>query len=590
MVWEAAPIAVVLWAVVLLVQAMLPVALVYLTRSLVDGLMRLVGGSLNDPLVVVIPAVLLGAVMLATELLRGLSSYISTVQGGLLQDRVLSRIHRQAVDLELAFYERPDFYDHLHRARAEAGHRPLALMKSLGGLVQHGLTLVAMCAVLVSLGPIVPLILVASTLPAFYVVMRYGRRQYAWRREVTEKERRASYFSFLLTARESAPEVRLFGLGGSFQAAFDTTRTWLRRGECRLARQHLIAELAGGLVALGMTGGVMAWMVWRAWQGEVTLGELAMFYQAFQQGQKMMRSMLTQVGQLYQNSLFVGNLFEYLDLEPVIVSPPDPIPFPCPIRDGFRLDNVSFEYPGSTRPALQSLDLQIPTGRIVAIVGANGAGKTTLTKLLCRFYDPTGGCVTLDGVDLREFSLEQLRRSITVLFQSPMRYSATVSENIAWSAPYAEPGPDEIRRAAQAAGVNATIERLPAGYDQLLGKWFQDGAELSVGQWQRIALARAFLRQAGLIILDEPTSAMDPWAEAEWLQRFRSLVIDRAALIITHRFTTAMHADVIHVMERGAIVESGNHGELLDQDCRYAQAWQAQMLAARSCASHAGVV
>ena len=246
-------------------------------------------------------------------------------------------------------------------------------------------------------------------------------------------------------------------------------------------------------------------------------------------------------------------------------------------RNRLRFRQVTFRYPGSTRAALHDFDLTIPTGKIVAIVGANGAGKSTLVKLLCRLYDPEGGCIELDGVDIRDLSIQDLRRFITVLFQEPVRYHATARQNIAFGDLSLESKAGVIEMAARNAGAHEVIARLPEGYEALLGKWFVNGNELSAGEWQRLALARALLRQAQMIVLDEPTSFMDSWAEADWAARFRTLVGGRTALVITHRFTTAMCADVIHVMQQGRIVESGSHAELLAQSGLYAESWTAQM-------------
>jgi ATP-binding cassette subfamily B protein len=297
-----------------------------------------------------------------------------------------------------------------------------------------------------------------------------------------------------------------------------------------------------------------------------------------------MRTLLGNVGQIYTNSLFVGNLFEFLSLEPQVVDPPEPLPAPSVLKEGIRFREVTFRYPESERVALQDFNLTIPAGKIVAIVGDNGAGKSTLVKLLCRFYDPEAGRIELDGTDIRDLSIKQLRRLLTVLFQFPINYHATVAQSIAKGDLQAQLSVAEIEAAARGAGAHEFIARLPQGYDTLLGKWFAKGTNLSGGELQRIALARAFVRQAQIIILDEPTSAMDPWAEADWLDRFRTLGNGRTAIVITHRFTLAMRADMIHVMRNGQIVESGSHDELLAQGSFYAQSWKTQMQASPSLA------
>jgi len=358
-------------------------------------------------------------------------------------------------------------------------------------------------------------------------------------------------------------------------------RRRLRTERFQLAKRESVAELGASVIALLITGGALTWMAWRAMHGLVTLGDLALIYAALNQGQRLMRSLLENVGQLYANSLFLGNLFEFLALEPLITEPsPAQAKIPHELNDEIRFEHVSFRYPESQRRALDDFNLTVPAGQIVAIVGPNGAGKSTLIKLLCRFYDPETGCIKLDNADLKAIPTQHLRRLITVLFQQPVHYNVNVSENIEFGDLRHEPDVREVEAAVAAAGAEGIVSRLPQGYRSLLGRWFSGGTELSVGEWQRIALARAFLRRAPIMILDEPTSALDPWAEADWLQRFRSLAVGRTAVIITHRFTTAMHADVIHVLEEGRIVESGSHYQLLQRNGRYAESWAKQTTAA----------
>ncbi len=579
LVWAAARGWTIAWAVLLVVQGLLPVATVTLTRSLVDSLVAIMGagGAWETIRPTLVLAGLMAGVMLVTQLLGSATGQIRTAQSELVRDHITALIHRKSIAVDLAFYDSPDYYDHLHRARIEGSYRPVALLESMGGLLQNGITLVAMGAVLIPYGPWLPFALLFSTLPAFYVVLRHNLRQHQWRLRTTADERRAWYYYWLLTAREAAAEIRLFRLGDHFQAAYQTLRRRLRGERLQLAKDQGLAELGAGFTALLVTGGAMAWMVWRALQGLASLGDLALFYQAFNQGQGLMRSLLGSVGRIYSNSLFLGNLFEFLELEPQVVDPSQPSPAPSPLKEGIRFRQVTFRYPGSERAALQDLNLTIPAGQIVAIVGPNGAGKSTLIKLLCRLYDPQAGHIELDGVDLHDLQIEELRRRITVLFQEPVHYNATVAENIGVGDLAATPSAAEIEAAAQAAGADEPIARLPQGYDTMLGKMFAGGTDLSVGEWQRVALARAFLRQAPIVVLDEPTGAMDSWAEANWLRRFRRLASGRTGMIITHRFTTAMYADIIHVMHDGRIVESGNHHELLAQGGRYAQSWTAQM-------------
>jgi ATP-binding cassette subfamily B protein len=579
LIWRATPGWTLTWIILLIIQGLLPVATVYLTRLLVDSLVAIVGqkGAWDSIRPSLMWIALMALVFLAKELLRGVSSYIRINQSEWVRDYITGLIHHKSMEIDLEFYDSPDYYDRLHRARSGAAYRPMALLESTGILLQNGITLASMLFVLAPYGLWLPLALLISTLPVFYVVLQHRLRYHQWIVKNTAEERRAWYYDWLLTARETAAELRLFQLSRHFQSAFQLVRKRLRLERSDLARDQGVAEFGAGFAALLVTGLSMAWMVWRAILGEVSLGDLALFYQAFNQGQSLMRSFLENAGEIYSNSFFLGDLFDFLELESRLSVPVNPASFPGVLRTGIRFEKVTFCYPQSDIPAIQEFDLEISAGQIIAIVGPNGAGKSTLVKLLCRFYDPQAGSVTIDGIDLREFSIRDLREHISMLFQEPVHFSATVRENIALGDMDTSPEMNRIITAAESAGADAQIQRLKQGYETLLGKWFEGGTDLSVGEWQRLSLARAFLRRGTIIVLDEPTSSMDPWAEADWLARMRRLAAGCTAILITHRFTTAAHADIIYVMDQGRIVEYGSHQELLAQGGRYASSWREQM-------------
>lgn len=577
LVWRASGRLTLVWLGLLLAQGLLPVASAYLTRTLVNGAAGLIGtGDGWRTLEPLLPAaVAMGLVLIAGELCQSVAKWVRTAQSELVQDRVHALIHAQAVRLDLSFYDDPVYFDQLHRARIDAINRPTALIENAGALLQSLFTLAAMGWVLLSFGVLIPLLLIVGTLPALLVVLRHTVRYHRWRQRNTAAIRRANYYDLMLTQREAAAEMRLFGLGPHFRALFRTLRERLRREQVQLARSEAIAHGTAVLFGLASMGAALARVGGLALRGVIGLGDLALFFQAFFQGQRMMRSLLGSAGEIYRNLAFLENLFEFLALEPRIADPFGALPYRG-LRREIELRDVTFSYPGSARSALDRFNLTIPAGRITALVGENGAGKTTLIKLLCRLYDPEEGELLLDGVDIRLLDMAELRRRITVLFQDPIRYQDSVRNNILFGDIDRGADLERIREAAVASGADVPIGRLPAGFDTVLGKWF-GGSELSGGEWQRLALARAFLRDADFFILDEPTSAMDSWAEADWLLRFRRLVAGQTALIITHRFTTAMQADVIHVMERGRIVESGSHPELLAQQGRYEASWRRQM-------------
>ena len=564
------------WFAILTVRGLIPVAIVHLVRELVDGMVAATGRPGLESQVIT-PLVLLAVAVGAGELLRVAETWVRTRLSDRVTDQITELIHDRALSLDVAFYDSADYHDRLFRVRGQAAGGPLSLLERLGALTQGVVTLLGLTAVLARFGVWLPLTLLASTVPAVWVTLLYSIREHEWRLSATERERRAAYYDALVCSAGTAAEVRVFGVGGFFRDAFRTVRSGLRTERMSLLRHQLSAELALALCGHVIAGGAVAVMVFYATRGQVSLGSVALFYQAFSQGQGVLRTAAEQLRGVYANTLFLGDLFEFLDLQPAITDPAEPVEPPVEVTQGLRLDELGFHYPGSANPVLDRLTLTFPCGRISAIVGPNGAGKSTLLKLICRLYEPTRGSILLDGVDIRRFRLNDYRRLTTTLFQVPVQYAATVDTNIRVGDIDARPDAERVREAARAAGADCFIERLPESYETALIKGAGGTADLSVGEWQRLALARAFLRRAEIIILDEPTSAMDPWAEAEWLERFRKLAAGKTVIIITHRFTTAMKADVIHVMEHGRIVETGSHDNLVTAGGRYAASWSEQI-------------
>lgn len=570
--------------VLLFVQGLLPAASISLTPRAVNALVHVTGSGISAASIqkILLPVGLIAGIMLVGELLSSAAEWIRTAQSELVGDYITNLIQKQSVAVDYGFYEYSEYNDKLNRAREGASGRSLALLESTGGLLQNGVTLLAMAAVLLPYGLWLPTILVISAFPAFYVLIYLNKVQYQWSQRTTTDRRWLMYYDYLLTNSAMAAEIRLFDSANHFRSSYRNLRRRLRHEQLKLLRDQTIGRFVAAIIALTISGIALVWMGRQVLLGILTLGDLALFFQAFRQGQGIVKDILGNLGQIYRNSLFIGNLFDFLKIQPKIVDPPNPVPVPLKPKQAICFRQVTFSYPGNEEAVLENFNLTIPSGKIVAIVGDNGAGKSTLIKLLCRFYDPNSGSIELDGVDLRDFSVKELRRLITVLFQSPTSYYTTAGQNIALGDVSAASNQAEIEAAAQASGIHEKILRLPLGYNTMLGKLFPDGTDLSGGQWQRLALARAFFRRAQIIILDEPTSAMDPWAENDWLERFRSLASDRTAIVITHRFTLAMQADIIHVMRAGQIVESGSHNELLNLNGLYAQSWRDQMEAGSS--------
>ncbi len=562
-------------AALAVVSGLLPAAIAWAGRMLVDAVERAAVDPSARETVAWLVLAELGLVLAANACARGQRTATSLL-GALVAERVNERILEKALGLDLADYENPKLYDELTKARREASYRPLGHVEHLIGLFSNALTMLSLGAVLATLSFWALLALALASVPAFFAELSFDKdafRLFSWK---SEESRKQNYYEMVITNAAHAKEVKLFGLGPMFLAKYRAIFWKLWKEDRDLAiRRGLYGFLLGeiGTLAFYSLYGLVAL---RAARSEITLGEMTMYLAAFRQGQVALRELLGGVSGVLDDRLYLQTLLGFLEHrgherpDGGAVIGPDP-------ADGVRFENVSFAYPGSDKPVLAGITLHLPPRHKLALVGENGAGKTTLIKLMTRLYRPTGGRVLLDGLDLESWNEEVLRRRIGVIFQDFVQYQLTVGENIGVGDASGIDDPAQLEAAAEKGGAKEVIESLPKGYATQLGKWFDDGRELSLGQWQKIALARAFMRTtADVLVLDEPTASMDAEAEAKIFARFRQLAADKTTVLISHRFSTVRMADTIAVLHDGNIEELGSHDELVMKNGRYARLFTLQ--------------
>ncbi|MBK6454751.1 MAG: ABC transporter ATP-binding protein [Gemmatimonadetes bacterium] len=576
LVWESGRGWSVLQGVVLALQGALPLVALYLMKRVVDAVAAALSGGARDVSGFTTLMILTGVVALATAALRTVSSLISEVQTARLVDRVQELLHEKSSEVDLQFYESAGYHDTLHRAQNEAPYRPSRIVTELAQVGQGALTLTALLTLLVSFHWLLVVALLLAALPGLAIKARFSTTLYQWTLRETANQRLARYLNTVLTSIEFAKELRLFDLGGVFRERHKTLRTTLRRDRLRMVTRRSLYDLAANVLAVCAVFASMYVIARQALDGKVTIGDMVMYFGAFQRAQDVFRDLLAGLAGLYEDNLFLADFKTFMSLAPMVRESPSPRAVPRPLRRGLEFDHVTFRYPGTDVDVLKDVSFHVRPGEHLALVGENGSGKTTLVKLLCRLYDPTEGAVRIDGVDLREFGLRDLRREFGVVFQDYAKYQLSARDNI-WmgnvTLPHDTP---RVLEAAQRTGADAVIRALPRGYDTMLGRQFAEGVDLSIGQWQKLAIARAFMRESQLIVLDEPTAALDPLAEAEVFQQFQALARDRTTLLISHRLSTVRHADRILVMVDGSIAEVGAHEALLAQAGVYANLFETQ--------------
>ncbi len=578
--WRSHRGATVAISVLTLLQGLVSVGQLWATKLLVDQVILVISltsaqsKAQADDMVFLYLA-LEGGIILAGVLVGILSAHFHNVLVEHLTYHIHMRILEQCASLDLAAYESPEYYNQLQRVREQAAMGPTLLLRRLLELIQSLVTLLSVTALVLVYEPILIPLLVVTTIPGFWVAIHYGRQRYHLFNSRTPDGRRASYLNEVLSTDVYAKEVRIWGLKDYLLERLQVLRLRFRRENITLSSKQSIGSLGGEVVStLGYYGAYLL-VILGAIAGRLTIGDLTLYAGAFSRLQSLFEGVLGAIAQVYETQLYAQNLAIFFDMEADIVAPAAPQPVP-PLKTGLCVENLTFTYPGMEKSVLTEIDFSVRPGECVALVGPNGAGKTTLVKLILRLYDLDDGAVKIDGVDIRQLDPVQLRQQMAVVFQDYARYQMTARENIGFGKITQIDDVQKIHQVAQAVGIAQIFDDLPAGYETLLGRRFEGGHELSLGQWQRVAVARALLRDAPLLILDEPTAAMDAQSEYDLYQQLKELARDRMTILISHRFSTVRMADRILVLENGRIIEEGTHEYLLARDTRYAHFFKLQ--------------
>ena len=576
LVWETAPRKVVAAAVgIMLVTSLLAPLSLYLLKLTVNAIHAAMTQGGGPSLRRAVLMLLLAALVALLDLLFGvILRLLRSRQTLITVDRVNERLQEKSVQLDLSFFESSAYFDKLHRAQTESGSRLGRVLDDMVELFFNLATLVAVTCLILSTSWSVTLVLVAAAIPSVLISLKHSRLLYDWMNATTTLKRRAGYLYALLTGEHYAKELRLYGLGGLFMARHRDLTELLRNERLKVDRKRAWAGF--GTQSIAIVAGYLAFgiLAFAAVRGTATVGDLFLYFQALRRVQGNLSSVMGTASEFYENLLFLRNLFEFLSLTPEVSEPLEPLPVPRPMQQGIRFDRVSFSY-GERPPVLRDISLRILPGQVVALVGANGAGKTTLVKLLCRLHDPGGGRITLDGTDLRDLAMSDLRRQFSFVFQDFVQYQASARDNIWYGEITGSAEDATIVAAARKAGAYDLLRRLPKGFDSILGSWFDDGRQLSQGEWQKVALARALMRDSQIIVLDEPTSSLDVEAEEAFYTGFRQNLGGRSAVIVSHRFSSVRMADYIYVLDGCTIGEEGTHDELMSRQGVYAGMYRA---------------
>jgi len=574
-VWESGGTVVAFGLIFRMIASLLPIALLWVTKLIIDTVVQVVNTHQAAPTRLWhLVAIEFGLAVFASVLSRAVD-FLDALLADNYTRHVSIKVMKHAADLDLIAYEDPVFYDRLERARVQATDR-LGMIQSIGRLVQQVVTTISLSVSIMLFSPWLMLLLIAGVLPAFLGESHFAFLSYAKNFRQTPVRRQLDYLRVLGGSKEAAKELKLFGLKDFLTGRFTRLANQIYDEDVALARRRLVAGVLLSIIGAAGYYGAYVLVIWRTVTGLLTIGTLTFLAGAILQASSNIQQIFSTVSSIADQALFLTDLIAFLQMKPTIHSKPHALPAPRPIRQGFEFRDVSFRYPGASRLILNHFNFHLHRGERVALIGENGQGKTTIVKLLTRLYDPFEGQVLLDGIDLREYDLDSLYREIGVIFQDFMRYEMTASENIAVGRIEEINNLPLVQLSAEKSLADEVIRKLPHHYEQMLGRRFEGGVDLSGGEWQKVALARAYLREAQVLILDEPTAALDARSEFEVFQRFAELTQGKMALFISHRFSTVRMADRIVVIEDGRIAEDGRHDELTNLGGRYAEMFEMQ--------------
>jgi len=563
LVWNSTPGWTFTNIVMSVLRSIFPLMLIWLLKVVVDDITQAVkAGPMASDMNMLWPVLAVVIIWFLDEASSDFSNYVRKKQAFKLEIYMYGLLHAKAIKLDLINFERPEYFDCLSRASREAPWRPNSILNNLVSMLRGLLSLLLMAGLILTLHWTLAVLLLVANIPGIWLRLYYADILYNFQRTQTPEARKSAYFNWLLTGDRPSRELRLFGLGNYFISLFKKSFLKQKEEEINIIRRRTVIELISNLFKASALLITLLFIARQTINGKLSLGQMAMFLLAFRQGMMYVKDLFGAMAGLYEDGLFIGDTFEFLNLKESVTAA-EPIVAPSPLKKNIVVENLSFTYPGNNFTTISNVSFEIKKGEIIALVGPNGAGKSTLVRLLCRLYDPDSGNVKYDGNDIRNIDPQEYRKLFSVVFQDFMLYNLSAGDNIRMGN-IDEINPESgIKSSAESTGVHELINNLPNGYDTVIGNLFDDSRELSWGEWQKIALARALFRDAPVLILDEPSSALDADTEYDIFSRFREIVKGRTSILISHRFTNVSLADRIIVLDKGSIAETGTHDELM---------------------------